>query len=474
MKKFFFLQPVILCGGFGSRLWPLSKTSLPKQFVKMFDGKSLFELTIERLKYLKNSRDPIIITSEKYKYKIEGVLLEKNIQAKVILEPVSRNTAAAVFFSSYFAHKDDLLLIMPSDHFIPNINEFIKMINFSIIRMDEEKWVVFGVNPQKPSTAYGHIKVDKNDIQNKLNNNKIYKVLQFIEKPNLKVAKNLFLTKEYLFNSGIFLVKKETALKSIYQKANDLYMACQNVIEQTSIENVDRHIHLNYDAFKRIPSISIDYAVLEKENEILCCSFNSIWNDIGSWDSYFDTVNREDDNNQTIEINGTNNILVSKDRMIATVGVDDLMIIDTQNTTLITKRDNSDNLKTMVEALIKDRSPYIDNIFYEERPWGNFEVLFDSSGYKVKKLTVLPNRRLSLQYHKKRSEHWFVVSGIADVYIDGNEFKLNIGDSMNVKKESKHFIANYYDQDLIVIEIQIGEYFGEDDIVRLDDPYDRK
>ncbi len=475
MKNEILLQPIILCGGFGSRLWPLSKKSLPKQFLKIIDGKSLFELTLDRLKHLNNCREPIIISSKKYKFKIEDILLKKNIKAKLIFEPIAKNTGAAIFFSSYLSKDNDFLLIMPSDHFIPDVSKFKKIINFSLKQINKDNWMIFGVKPKKPSEDYGHIKIDYNKIIKKDNENIIYKIDKFVEKPNLAVAKKYYLSKKFLFNSGIFLVNREKALSSIKFYAKDLYLTCEDVLKSLEPKILEKSISLETCAFKKIPSISIDKAVIEKENNILCSLFNTSWDDIGSWDSYFEIINGKFNKNvNSVEIDGQNKVLTSRDRMIATVGVDNLLVIDTQDTTLITKKNNSKNLKKLVETLVKKTSPYVENIFYEERPWGSFEILFDSKFCKVKKIVVFSGKRLSLQYHKRRSEHWFIVSGIADIHIDGKEFSLKAGESTDVKRGSKHYLANTYHQDLIIIEIQLGDYFGEDDIIRLDDPYNRE
>lgn len=348
MTNIKYLQPIILCGGFGSRLWPLSKKSLPKQFIKIFKGKSLFELTLDRLKHLKNSRDPIIITSEKYRYKIENILLEKKIKAKLILEPFSKNTGAAIFFSSYFAKKNDDLLILPSDHFIEKTNEFVKIINFTLGEIENNKWIVFGVSPSKPSDSYGHIKFDYKNIICQKNKNKIFSVLKFVEKPNIDLAESYFKTKKYLFNSGIFLVNREKVLSSIRQRAFDLYTSCNEVIKTIDVNFTQNTVNLSCEPFKNIPSISIDYAVLEKESEILCSLFNTNWNDVGSWDSFFNIMNNDNRDQKNLStLNGKNEVLTSPDRMIATVGVEDLLIVDTKDTTLITKKNNSQALKNI-------------------------------------------------------------------------------------------------------------------------------
>ena len=474
MQKKKIIQPIILCGGQGSRLWPASRVNLPKQFLKLFNGKSLFELTVERLKSLKSSRNPIIVTSEQYKFKVEEILLRKKIDAQIILEPISKNTCPAIFLGAYYANENDILLIMPSDHYIPNIKEFIKMLNFSLSKMDKEKWMIFGIVPNKPSSAYGYIKINKTDVKYKVDDDRIYKVDKFIEKPNIRNAKKLFLSDEYLLNSGIFLVKKETALESISKNAKDIFLLCKVIVEQKSIININQQVSFDLETFEKLPSSSIDYSVLEKETDILCTSFNSEWSDVGSWDSYFDIINEENRKENFIEINGKNNILPSKDRMIVTIGVDDLIIADTKDALLITKKDTSEHLKKVVENFIKENSPYSHDILYDERPWGNYNILFESDVCKVKKLSIFPKKRLSLQYHKRRTEHWFVVAGTATVHVNGKEFELHKGNSINIEKKAKHFIANYTDKELIIIETQIGDYFGEDDIIRLDDPYHRK
>ncbi len=466
------LQPVILCGGVGSRLWPLSRSSLPKQFLKIFNGKCLFELTLERLEFLENSNDPIIISSAKYRFMIENILAEKKIKAEIILEPESKNTAAAIFFSSYYSDKNTFMLIMPSDHFIQDIKKFSQIINSSIKKMPKNHWLTFGIIPQSPSSEFGHIKIPRGKHIKK-DDNFLYKVEKFLEKPNLDLARDFFLSNQYLFNSGIFLVKREKALESIKSNAKEVFIICNEVVN--NLENQkNNHKNLDCGAFYKIPSISIDYAVLEKEKNILCCQFNSDWSDVGSWDSYFTLKYKE--NNLTenlIQLEGKNNILPTKNRLIATVGIDDLFIVDTKDATLITKKNNSEGLKVLYEILSKNKSDYTEDVLYEERPWGSFEVLFNSKLCKVKKINVQPGKRLSLQYHLRRSEHWFIISGKAKIKLDDNKFNLEEGNSIDIPQGCKHYIENAEKNNLVIIEIQMGDYFGEDDIIRLDDPFKR-
>ena len=461
------IQPIILSGGIGSRLWPLSRSKYPKQFIEIFDKKSLFDLTLERVIHLKSDRDPIIIISKDHKHLVQEKIEKLNIEAKILLEPDSKNTTAAIYLASKFARKDDILLIMPSDHLIYSNDDFLNLIQNSLKSCSLNSWTTFGVKPNNPSTLYGYIKFTDN-IKSLNAKHSFHDVTEFIEKPNIQKASEMLLSGQYLWNSGIFMGQAQYILTSIKQHAPEVVIQCEKVFDNATGTSI---VSFDSKYYKDIPSISIDYSVIENEINIKCILMKVTWSDLGSWDSFIDLNYNNKKQENIIQLNGDNKIISSKDRTIATVGVKDLIIIDTKDATLITKRNQSENLKKLITEN-KDLDIFNQHS-YDIRPWGSYEILLDSSLCKVKKLNISSKKRLSLQYHNKRSEHWFVLSGEATIHLDGEEFKLEKGKSIDIMRKANHFIGNYTNKPLIIIEVQMGDYFGEDDIIRLDDPYNR-
>ncbi len=461
-----FIQPVIICGGQGTRLWPLSRKNKPKQFLKIFDNKCLFELTIERLNGLQNALDPIIVTHNDYEFFVKNILSSLNVNAQIILEPRGRNTTAAIYIAAKHMDKNDLMLIMPSDHIIKNKNKFVKAINNIPLNLIKDDWITLGVTPNHPSEAYGYLEI------NKTKNDLLYNVISFHEKPSLSKATKMISSKNFLWNCGIFLGLRNNVISSTNLYARYVSKQCDKVFE-TKIVKDNNVITFDASEFEKIPSISIDYSVMEKENKIKCMKIENDWCDVGSWDRALEFVNMSKNSKNKIEINGGNNIFPCENRMIATVGVSDLIIIDSKDATFISKKNNPENMRQLIKKIESKKSNFLEDSLYDDRPWGNFEVLLDDVGLKVKKLTIYPKHRISLQYHKKRSEHWVVIDGKASVYLDGKYLELNVGESVDIKKNAKHFVENLTDHDLKIIEVQRGEYLGEDDIIRINDPYNR-
>ena len=364
--------------------------------------------------------------------------------------------------------KNELLLILPSDHLIANVNEFIKMLENSFCKANHKDWFLYGVKPTNPSTSFGYIELLKNE-----NVTGLYKISKFIEKPNLDVANKLFQSENYLWNSGIFLVKNDVAISSIKKYATDIALECDRAFNHISSDFKNNIIRFDHDLFSKIRSESIDYSVLENINNIMCFLLDTAWNDAGSWDEVFKIENLDKTKGKSYQINGANNIFSHEGRTIATVGVKDLMIVDTKDKTLITRENNSLQLKKLLKNMLEDKSR-LNIDYYERRPWGQFEILHESEFFKVKILEIFPKKRISLQYHNKRSEHWIIVSGEATVHLNGKEIKLKESNSIDIPKTSVHFIANQTTKQLVVVEVMMGEYFGEDDIVRLEDSYGRK
>ena len=464
------LQPVIICGGEGKRLWPISRKKMPKQFLNFFSGKSLFEITLDRVKHIENARDPLIVISKHNEHLVRNILKKANISCTVILEPEGKGTAAAIYLAAKESNENDTLFILPSDHFIEDEDSFLKTINFTKENINDDYWYVFGIHPSHPSTAYGYIETKETDQPEKI---LIKDVVCFIEKPSLKIAKSMIISGGYLWNSGIFMGKVNMIKNSIKFHASNIAFECDQVFKNKNIDEDNKIINYDTDLFSNIYSNSIDYAILEKESKIKCVELNIKWNDLGSWDNFLDHIDNNLFKDNIIEINGKNNFINLDNRVIGTVGVKDLIIIDTKDSTLITKKGFSEYLPELI-ALFKEKNINLpEELSFDVRPWGRYDILIESHSLKVKKLIINPKKSISLQYHNRRSEHWVIVSGIADVYLDGKTYFLKVGQSIDIGKKQHHSVYNKTSEELIIIEVQMGDYLGEDDIIRIDDPYNR-
>lgn len=465
--KLMSMRAIILCGGSGSRLWPKSRESFPKQFIPMFDGKSLLDLTIERVVSLKFKMKPIFILNKKHGFLVKKALNKYNLDADIFLEPEGKNTCAAIYLSAKHSCSSDNLLIMPSDHFIPNKKVFVENILNLKKYISLNNWITLGIKPTKSSEAYGYIQVDEDKVNN------IYKVKKFIEKPNKDLASQFVKDNSYYWNAGIFIANAAMVLKSIKKHAPNIALQCDKNFHEIKLDSKTKEFNFPKKLFSYIPSQSIDFAIMEKESNIYLYPFKSEWSDVGSWDAIAEINKRKPESNKVIQIESSNNFITTDNRKIATVGVKDLIIVDSDDAVLITKKDHSEKVKLVVNKLLERNFIEAKEHTCEYRPWGKFESLLNDKHCKVKRITVNPQKRLSLQYHNYRSEHWLIISGIANIHLDGKNFILTSGQSIDVPQRSHHYIENKNEDNLIVIETQLGSYFGEDDIVRLDDPYSR-
>jgi mannose-1-phosphate guanylyltransferase/mannose-6-phosphate isomerase len=462
------LVPVILSGGSGTRLWPASRKSLPKQFKKFSNIGTLFSQTLNRVKELNNCNNLTVVSAREYEFLINNEIERHNLRGTLILEELSKNTAAAIFFAAkgaFESSKNSILCIMPSDHWIPDFNKF-KIVVEDSIKYAEHNWITYGIKPTGPSTGFGYIKVNDTDIK------KIKNVHKFIEKPDLDKAKKFIESKSYYWNSGIFLVSAKKVLKSFDDHNKD-------VAQMLEMAWLNRHHHENRNIIlkefmEKLPSISIDKAIMEHEQAVKLVSYDGDWNDIGNWDSMNTLLsNYKNNNSNSMLIDCKNTHIQSSERLVVGIGLKDLTIVDEMDATLIFRKGEAEKVKTVVENLKQDNRNIADQYNFEYRPWGKFEVLLDSQECKVKKIIVDPFKSLSYQYHLKRSEHWTIVSGKADVNLDGIKKTYNVGESVVIPTEVKHSLANNSKDLLIIIEVQYGSYFGEDDIIRISDPYNR-
>ncbi len=461
------IHPVILSGGSGSRLWPSSRASLPKQFIEFKEGSTLFGDTLKRVN-LPRDRKFTIVSNKAHNFLCRRELSKLGRGASYILEEVGRNTAPAILMAALNASENDILVIMPADHWIEDSSAFNQIIQTaSKVASLEDCWVTFGIKPTEPQTGYGYIKA--------IGEGEKRSVVSFTEKPDFKTAE-LYLTEgNYYWNSGIFVVKASKCIESFKQHQPKLYKAAKECWDNRDINSDEITLRKAY--LEKIPSISVDYAILEKEANIAMVPFEGHWSDVGSWDSLSKLIEVDKSDGtaseKSVQIDAKNTFIHSSSRTIAAVGVQDLIIVDDDNATLVVQKGKSEKVKDALEMLKGLNIPAAREHSFEYRPWGMFENLLDSAICKVKRLTVNPGHHLSLQYHHKRSEHWVVVQGRATVQLEDETLYLEPGQSIDIPLGAQHALGNDTDEDVIVIEVQMGSYFGEDDIVRVSDPYNR-
>ncbi|MDA9114022.1 mannose-1-phosphate guanylyltransferase/mannose-6-phosphate isomerase [Alphaproteobacteria bacterium] len=466
------LNFIILCGGSGVRLWPISTEEKPKQFINFYNNFSLFELTLLRVKKFKLKKKIIIVTNQEYLELVKHSLTKIKLNAKILLEPISKNTTASIYLASKLINKEETAAIMPSDHFIENTNYFHKQLSI-ILKSDFSKsWCLFGVKPTYPSDSYGYVKIDSSDKNNK--DNILMNVLKFIEKPTNQKANLIYNKNNYFWNSGIFFGKSGMIQTSIMTHAKEVAKKCEVAFNTIWTNPEETEYFFSKKKFDKIPSISIDYSVMEKEKDIKILAFNEEWSDIGSWDALIAKKGFLSSDKNILELNSKNNFVKTDKKLVTTIGIKDLIIIENSNGLLIAKKQETQKLQALKQFISSVHKPNSNMQYTEKRPWGNFLNILENDFYKVKKLKINPFKRLSLQYHNFRSEHWIIVKGQAKVYLDGQIKILKKGMSIDIPCKSKHYVENIHKQVLEIIEIQLGSYFGEDDIVRIEDIYGRQ
>ncbi|WP_019895310.1 mannose-1-phosphate guanylyltransferase/mannose-6-phosphate isomerase [Hydrogenovibrio halophilus] len=460
---------LILCGGSGTRLWPLSRKHLPKQFVKLFDQKSLFQKTIARNHTLVD--EFIIMTNEAHYFIIKDQLEEIGItDARFILEPVGRNTAPAIALAAMSLSPEDRMFVTPSDHLIEDPEAYQQAVEQALSVADTPQMVTFGIRPHAAETGFGYIEHDGQTV------------LSFKEKPDQVTAQSYLDSGHYLWNSGMFCFQVNHVLDQLQQHAPDIHSACQKALK-TAKTDANGLVRIDLEAMQAIPDESIDYALMEKSDQIAVIPADMDWSDMGSFDSLYEEIDKDDQGNAVLErgqntfpslnFNSRNNLIISRNHTIATVDVDDLIIVDTTDALLITKRGHSQNVKQVVAELKRHNSELTELHQLVYRPWGSYETLMSTSEYKLKRIIVHPGKKLSLQKHLHRSEHWVVVSGTAHVQVGEQIQMLRSNESTYIPIGEKHRLANHGKVDLVVMEVQVGEYTGEDDIIRYDDDFGR-
>ena len=471
--------PVILCGGSGSRLWPLSRKSLPKQYLKI-NSKSEFsflQTTLNRIKDLDKEKEPIIICNEEHRFitaeQIRKIKIKPNA---ILLEPYSRNTGPAVAIAALYSLSlgdDPVLLILPSDHLIKDQEKFIKSIRNACEYATEGKIISFGIKPKYPATGYGYIQSEIPLIENKKSPALIKK---FIEKPNISIAEKLYKDAHFSWNSGIFMTKASTIIKELEKYCPEVIIQCKESLKE-KIQDLD-FLRLGKGSYEICQNISLDKAVMEKTDLGYVFPLEAKWSDIGGWESYWENSFKDSDGNvvlgDSIQIESKNSLIATYRGLTVTLGIRDLIVVVTNDAVLVAKKDQSENVKKLVEQLIiKNRTEAVESKKVY-RPWGNYFSINEDLNWKIKRIEVNPESSLSLQLHKKRAEHWIVVRGIANVEINEKKFILKENQSCFIPQGHKHRLSNPNKEPLIIIEVQSGTYLGEDDIIRLEDNYGRK
>ena len=470
--------PVILCGGSGTRLWPLSRESFPKQFLVLDkkSGKSLLQKTYQRLLGIKDLLDPIIVCNEEHRFLVAEQMRE--IQAKpntILLEPIGRNTAPAVALSALLAlekENDPLLLILSSDHDIKNKKDFHNAIEISKSYALKNRLVTFGIVPTYPEIGYGYIKGEKNF---NLNNIVGINISKFIEKPNMETAKKLIKDKSYTWNSGMFVFKAKTILKEMGKYSPEIVHFCESSLNESIIDLDFKR--LNKESFEKCPDLSLDVAIMEKSKIGTVIPLNAGWSDIGSWKSVWENSDKDENENliegKVITKDTKSSLIRSEKKLIVGLGLKNLIIIDTNDAILIADKMKDQEVKNIVKELKSKKMPEGFSHQKVYRPWGDYVSIAYAKNWQVKIINVKPGESLSLQRHKHRAEHWIIVNGTAKVEIDDLEHVLIENQSTYIPLGSKHRLSNPGETTLSLIEIQSGSYLGEDDIERFEDNYGR-
>ena len=465
--------PVILSGGSGTRLWPLSREHLPKQFLPLVGDKTMLQMTVDRLQGLPEIQPPIVICNEAHRFLVAEQLRQLDIEpTAIVLEPIGRNTApaaaAAALVVEQQAGDNDLILILPADHVIDDVQRFQHSLKAGIEAASQGALVTFGIVPDAPETGYGYIKRAAGEGE-------IFPVEQFVEKPDQPTAQAYLDNGDYLWNSGMFLFSAASYLDEIKQFVPDMLAACEQAL-QTATQDMD-FTRLDKAAFSQCPSDSIDYAVMEHTDKAVVVPMDAGWNDVGSWSALKDISLADTQGNVTLGdvlLEDTNNSYIrSTGRLVVAVGVDDHIVVETKDAVLVAHKDRVQDVKRVVEQLkaLKRDESHLHAVVY--RPWGSYEGIAMSDGYQVKHIMVNPGASLSLQMHHHRAEHWVVVRGTARV-TRGDEVSMFSEDqSTYIPLGTVHRLENPGVIPLELIEVQTGSYLGEDDIVRFEDKYGR-
>jgi mannose-1-phosphate guanylyltransferase / mannose-6-phosphate isomerase len=469
------LIPVVLSGGSGTRLWPLSRELYPKQLLALVGKGTMLQETLARLNGVPEVLPPVVVCNESHRFLVAEQLREVKIKANaIVLEPVGRNTAPAVAVAAFSAlaasksNSDPVLLVLPADHVIRDVKAFQAAVAVGLKAAEAGKLVTFGVVASKPETGYGYIRRGEGAGPD-------YPVAQFVEKPNLLTAQEYVLSGKYYWNSGMFMFRARTVLDELKQFAPAIHEACSTAFKSAK-HDLD-FTRVSKAEFTDCPSDSIDYAVMEKTSHAVVVPLDAGWSDVGSWSALHEAIPADDNGNVAIgdvlALDSHGNYLHSTSRLVATVGLKDHVVVETKDAVMVAPKDRVQDVKNLVNEL-KKQGRYETSLHREVfRPWGSYDSIDSGERFQVKRLVVNPGASLSLQLHHHRAEHWVVVSGTAQITCDDKVFLLEENQSTYIPIGAKHRIDNPGKIPLHIIEVQSGSYLGEDDIVRFEDVYGR-
>jgi mannose-1-phosphate guanylyltransferase/mannose-6-phosphate isomerase len=474
------ITPVILCGGSGNRLWPLSRQHYPKQFLKLLGDSTLFQQSITRAIALENDdiqiEEILIVTNENHRFLVLEQLdeLKLKLPVRVLLEPEAKNTAPALTMAALAAqgtNLDSVLVVTPADHYVKNLHQYTQAMQAAIQAVQDKVIVTLGINPTRPDTGFGYIYYEGDVL--------IKNVLTFKEKPDLKTAQQMIEQGQHAWNGGMFILQSKTWVDAIAQSnpqiVNSINKAWKNKNTDQWFERPDSEL------FKQSPSDSIDFAVMEKAKEfglvVKLAILDAGWSDLGTFDALDEIEEKDEDGNifkgDVVSLNTKNTIAISSKKNVSLLGISDLIIIETADSILVANKNDAQSIKELVKLLEKNHQSILIEHLRVNRPWGWFEIIDEGVNFKVKRIQVNPEAKLSYQSHQFRNEHWVVVKGKATIIQDGNEIMLEHNESTYIKKGVKHQLANNEKTDLEIIEVQTGGKVIEDDIVRFEDLYGR-
>lgn len=459
------MKVIILAGGGGARLFPLSRTCFPKQFMKVGGDQSLLEQTLRRFLPVAKAADMVVVTNEKYFHHVKTELMNCGLQeVHVILEPIGRNTAPAIALAVQYcqdllqAQPQEVLLVTPSDHIVKQRDLFVRAIRQGEVLAQQDKLVTFGIAPYKAETGYGYIEAGE-PIQDG------FAVNSFKEKPDQDTAQTYVASGKYYWNSGMFAFTAAHIKQALANHQPDIFALLKQGYQQALAH------------FSKMPDISIDYAVAEKSKQVVTVPLTAYWNDIGSWDAIYEVLDKDEDGNAVkgdcLPIDCRNSLMLGRSRLIAGIGMEDLLVVETDDVIVVAQKGESQKVKNLVNEIRKRGRKEADEHMTMYRPWGSYTVLGEGPGYKMKRIVVQPRQQLSLQLHYHRSEHWIVTGGTAKVILGEKEMMVHENESVFIPMTTKHRLENPGRLPLEIIEVQNGKYLQEDDIVRFDDIYGR-
>jgi len=454
---------IILCGGSGTRLWPISRSKMPKQFVRLFENHSLFQKTVQRNSKLCSSSF-VVSNADQYFLALDQLEELDRPGNKFLLEPVGRNTAPAIALACMLLEPEQVVLVSPSDHLVKKQGAYETVLQKAQKLAEEGNLVTFGITPDGPATGYGYIEADGEDVK------------RFCEKPDRETARSYLEQGNFFWNSGMFSFQAGTFLEELKAYAPDILDACKKALDGVKADEKGLY-RIGHDEMALIPSNSIDYAVMEHSQKVKVVPADIAWSDLGSFDALHAELPQDDKGNTFSEkhlgIGSSNNLIMTQDRLITTIDMEDHLIVDTQDAVLVAPQKSAQKVKEIVDILKERNSELPDFHAKVNRPWGTYTILREGQGYKIKRITVKPEARISLQKHYHRSEHWIVLRGTAKVTVNDETFLVRPNESTYIGMGDMHRLENPGKIELEIVEVQVGNYVGEDDIERFEDDYRR-